>query len=116
MSSQPAARVVSEAQLEAFSARLLVAAGAEAGDASSVARSLVWADLHGRPAQGVARLPVLIQMLKHGLIESPASMSWREPSGVINHLDAGGAGRFCGCNNGNRVIVRQGREVDSGMA
>jgi LDH2 family malate/lactate/ureidoglycolate dehydrogenase len=84
-------------QLERFAASALVRAGASAADAAAVARSLVWADLRGRGPQGVFRLNVLIQLMEHGLISSPATMLWSERSAVVHHLDAAnGFGQVAG--------------------
>lgn len=88
---------VTKSVLEAFAAEILRAARCSSDDAGLVARNLVWADLHGREPQGVFRLSVLVDMIEHGLVTSPARMEWVERAAVIRHLDAGnGFGQIAG--------------------
>jgi LDH2 family malate/lactate/ureidoglycolate dehydrogenase len=67
---------------------VLGAAGADAGDATAVAEGLLWADLQGRPGQGMQRLPNLARRLARGLIRSPAAMAWSEAGTAARVLDA----------------------------
>ena len=57
--------------LTRFAREGLVAGGADAEQAASVAEVLVWADTIGRPNQGVWRLPILSKRLQSGLFECP---------------------------------------------
>ncbi len=88
---------MSHQELERFATELLAGARSSRKDAERVARVLVWADLRGRHPQGVFRIPVLATMLKHGLITSPARMTWSELSPVMYRLNAGnGFGQIAG--------------------
>ena len=73
--------------LEIFTSVLLKTAGANPDEACRLAGILVWADAVGRTEQGLQRLPILIERLQRGLIQSPASIRWTE-SGATSHLDA----------------------------
>ena len=57
--------------LTRFAGEALVAGGADAEQAASVAEALVWADTVGRPNQGVWRLPILSKRLQSGLFQCP---------------------------------------------
>lgn len=88
---------LSKTELYRLTVRLLTASHSSDSDAEAVARSLVWADLHGRHAQGIFRLPVLAKMLGKGLITSPAVMTWSGHAPAVYHLDAGnGFGQVAG--------------------
>jgi LDH2 family malate/lactate/ureidoglycolate dehydrogenase len=92
-------------EVEALAARLLVAAGTSPDDAAAVAKTLAWADVRGRHAQGIFRLPVLEKMLRHGLVTSPAAMVWTELSPTAHHLDAGnGFGQVAGIRAMDKAI------------
>ena len=66
---------VEKSELSAFAVALLERAGADRGEAESVARALLWADLAGRPNQGVWRIPAIIRKIEGGGIVSPCSPS-----------------------------------------
>jgi LDH2 family malate/lactate/ureidoglycolate dehydrogenase len=96
---------VARAALEEFASGILTAARCSAEEAHSVARNLVWADLHGREAQGVFRLSVLVEMITHGIITSPSRMTWSEQAPSIHHLDAGnGFGQIAGEKGMKRAV------------
>jgi ureidoglycolate dehydrogenase (NAD+) len=71
-----------------FTTDALRAAGAERGDARTVADGLAWADLRGRHTNGLVRLPNAVLRLQRGLIRSPAAMSWTETGPAVHLLDA----------------------------
>jgi LDH2 family malate/lactate/ureidoglycolate dehydrogenase len=54
------------AQLAAFAARAFVATGLSAGDAETVAKLMVAADLRGSDTHGVIRLPVYVRRIRDG--------------------------------------------------
>ena len=55
--------------LERFAHATFVAHGLSPTDAEGVARSLVWADLHGVETHGVARIPSYLERLTRGLVD-----------------------------------------------
>lgn len=63
---EPTSVIVSAEELRAFTERVLVAAGMRRLDAAAVAEALVWADLRGIEAHGVARLPLCVERLRAG--------------------------------------------------
>ena len=65
MNAPPAAA----AELERFVAALFVAAGVPSGDAATVARCLVEADLRGVASHGVGRVPIYLHRLAIGLVD-----------------------------------------------
>lgn len=71
-----------------FMEDVLRAAGAAPDDARAVAEGLLWADLRGRHAQGLARLPILARRLARKLIHSPAAMAWTVAGPAAHRLDA----------------------------
>jgi ureidoglycolate dehydrogenase (NAD+) len=81
--------------LQAFSRKLLEAAGSDAREAAVVAEILVWCDSVGRPNQGVWRLPILCERLSRGLFESPCRLQTEMKSKAIAIIDGGaGQGHF----------------------
>jgi LDH2 family malate/lactate/ureidoglycolate dehydrogenase len=90
-------RRISIGDLTVAAESLLESAGSSSDDAKAVARSLVWADVHGRYPQGVFRIPVLAQMLSSGIITSPAGMKAVAVTPAAMKLDAGnGFGQVAG--------------------
>jgi len=79
---------VEPSHLRAFTRKVLVAAGADGGDAERLSRILLWADSVGLTEYGVQRLSILCQRLEKRLIRSPLRPVWSELSGAIAHLDA----------------------------
>lgn len=89
--------VLTPAVLAGLSTDLLVANGADQGEARSVAAALVWADTVGRHTQGVSRLEILVSRLRNKLIRSPcqAQIDRRRP-GIIQIAGRGGFGHYLG--------------------
>ncbi len=79
---------VEPSHLRSFARTVLVAAGADGGDAERLSRILLWADSVGLTEQGVQRLPILCQRLEKQLIQSPMQAVWSDRGGAIAHLDA----------------------------
>ena len=77
--------------LKAIASDLLVRAGADEGEAQSLAEILVWCDEVGRGNQGVWRLPILTERLERGLFRSPCRPSLRRvgPSLAVRDADNG---------------------------
>jgi ureidoglycolate dehydrogenase (NAD+) len=97
--------IIMPEELSALAGAILAGAGSAPEDADRVAASLVWADLRGRHAQGVFRLGVLVEMLEHGIITSPAAMSWSGQAPAVAHLDAAnGFGQVAGALAMQRAI------------
>lgn len=87
----------SKGALHRLAIDVLTASHGTQTDAEAVARSLTWADLHGRHSEGIERLPALSNMLSKGLIKSPADMIWSGHAPAIYHLDGGfGFGQVAG--------------------
>ena len=82
--------------LRAFVESVLVRLGARAGDAATVARALVDADLHGIDTHGVARLPAYVRLVDRGLLNLEA-----EP--VLSH-DGGAVATVDGDNGFGQVV------------
>ncbi|MBI4547775.1 MAG: Ldh family oxidoreductase [Ignavibacteriae bacterium] len=101
---------VSKQGLQKFVFDILMASAAATADAQIVAEALVWSDLRGRHAQGVARLPIFIKRLQRGLIFSPAAMNWKALAPAIYLLDAGhGFGHVAG-----RIAMTKAVELAKG--
>ncbi len=89
--------LLSKDTLQKLSVDVLIASGSSYEDAMAVTETLLWADLAGRFQQGVFRLPVLYNMLRHGIITSPTEMIFTERTPAAAHLDAGnGFGQIAG--------------------
>jgi LDH2 family malate/lactate/ureidoglycolate dehydrogenase len=90
-------RIIAPEEHRRFVQEVLEAAGAAADDAAGVADALLWADLRGRPEQGLLRLPILVRRLARHLIRSPAPMTWTTLAPAAHHLDAAcGFGHIAG--------------------
>jgi len=64
--------LVPHQELHRYIRDVLVALGAQEGDAAGVGNGLVWANLRGVDGHGVSRLPRYLQMIKHGEIDTKA--------------------------------------------
>jgi LDH2 family malate/lactate/ureidoglycolate dehydrogenase len=83
--------------LRTFARDLLVAGRASDLDAQTVADVLIWSDCHGRPEQGVIRIPEMLDRVARGLLRSPARFEWHEAGDAAVVLDAGdGFGQVAG--------------------
>ena len=88
-----------------FVVEAALAAGMSAADADIVADAMLWADLRGRPEQGLIRLPNMVTRLRRGLMHSPAGMRWTEVAPAVWQLDAAdGAGFVAGTLAMRRAI------------
>jgi len=65
--------VISTDKMTQFARDILMAAGTDKDQAEGVAEVLVWSNAHGRPNQGVWRLPILTTRIKKGLFNTPCS-------------------------------------------
>ena len=61
--------IIAHGELARFIADVLIAKGASAADAMSVADGLVWANLRGVDGHGVSRLPLYVKMIERGEID-----------------------------------------------
>ncbi len=64
--------IIAHGELSRFIADVLIAKGASAADAASVADGLTWANLRGVDGHGVSRLPLYVKMIERGEIDPTA--------------------------------------------
>jgi LDH2 family malate/lactate/ureidoglycolate dehydrogenase len=84
-------------QLKGLASALLKASGTDTVEASTIADSLVWADLVGRYTQGVWRLTVLLPRLRGGLICSPCAPDFiQKADGMVVVDGHNGFGHYVG--------------------
>jgi LDH2 family malate/lactate/ureidoglycolate dehydrogenase len=69
---------------------ILVAAGADAAEATEVADVLGWADERQRYPQGCVWLDTLVARLRAGVLHSPAPCVVTTPASAVARVDAGG--------------------------
>jgi len=101
---------VNHTDLRCFAEKLLTAAGTDTQEAAIVADILVWADLVGRPTQGVWRLKELLPKLRNGLIRSPCSPTFIQKTDGIVQVDGhDGLGRYVGHISMAKAIELAGR-------
>jgi LDH2 family malate/lactate/ureidoglycolate dehydrogenase len=94
-------------RLQCFARDLLIAGGASALDAPKVAEVLLWGDRHGRPEQGVARIPEMLERVASGLLQSPAHFEWHAAGDAAVVLDAGdGFGQVAGISGLDAAVRR----------
>lgn len=79
--------VIKEQSLRKFARSILIAFGAEASEADSVASAMVWSDRMGRQNYGVWRLPIFTKRLSLGLIKSPCCPRFRKTAPAVGVLD-----------------------------
>ncbi|TMQ60990.1 MAG: Ldh family oxidoreductase [Candidatus Eisenbacteria bacterium] len=97
-------RVIS-AEHDRFAKEVLVAAGADDGEAAVVSGALLWAGLRGLHLWALDRLPILALRLRRGLIRSPARMTWEAFAPAAHRLDAdNGFGQLAGSVAMDRAI------------
>ncbi|MCA9040982.1 MAG: Ldh family oxidoreductase [Planctomycetaceae bacterium] len=65
----PSVHVFSEEELQQITRRLLLAAGADEEEATTVSRSLVEANLYGHDSHGIMRLPFYIDRMQQGILK-----------------------------------------------
>lgn len=81
---RPAAVTVSAQRLQEYCTAVLAAAGLPAGDAAVVATSLVDANLRGVHSHGVSRIPIYVERLRRGLVNTdPQVAVLRETGGAL---------------------------------
>ncbi|WP_245615491.1 Ldh family oxidoreductase [Afifella pfennigii] len=98
---------VSAEGLRAFVRDIALAHGVDAEQAEAVARVMVWAEMVGRPNQGVERLKVLLERVGQGLISCPCRFRLNSTSAATAVIDgAGGFGHFLG-----EVAMRHAMEL-----
>jgi ureidoglycolate dehydrogenase (NAD+) len=81
--------VVGHEELARFIREVLVAKGASAADAASVADGLVWANLRGVDGHGVARLSSYLTLIERGEIDPKAQPRLVQDRGAVFVLDGG---------------------------
>lgn len=74
--------------LQALAARIVQAAGAEAGDADILAEALVDADCHGTSTHGLTRLAIYVKRMGLGLIDPRAPLRLEKPRPAVLLADA----------------------------
>jgi ureidoglycolate dehydrogenase (NAD+) len=79
--------VVGHEELARFIREVLVAKGASAADAASVADGLVWANLRGVDGHGVARLSSYLTLIERGEIDPKAQPRLVQDRGAVFVLD-----------------------------
>ncbi|NRA00052.1 MAG: Ldh family oxidoreductase [Myxococcales bacterium] len=87
-------------RLTEMASELLVRAGADEGEAQSLAEVLVWCDEVGRSSQGLSRLPILAERLERGLFSTPCRPDLRRVAPGLSVLD--------GDNGLGHVVARAG--------
>lgn len=88
---------INDKDLRAFAASLLTAAGTIPEEADITAKALVWADLVGRPTQGVWRLKEICPRVRRGLIRSPCEPEFIQTREGVFQVDGrNGSGRYVG--------------------
>jgi ureidoglycolate dehydrogenase (NAD+) len=75
--------------------------------AASVARNMVWSELAGRSAYGLARVPVLVKRLAHGVLNGSERIVSEERSASIVRIDGcGGFGTYVAERAMDEAILR----------
>jgi LDH2 family malate/lactate/ureidoglycolate dehydrogenase len=105
---------VAASTLRDFAAAILGRAGMPDEDAGICADAMVWSDLRGRPAHGVAaRLPQVLGRLREGTNPAPRWSIVQESAGIAV-LDAdGGWGQVAG-SRAMRIAIARARETGIG--
>ena len=81
--------VVGHEELARFIGDVLIAKGASAADAGTVAEGLVWANLRGVDGHGVSRLPSYLNMIERGEIDPKAQPRLPHDRAATFVLDGG---------------------------
>ena len=83
----PDGATVAAGELERWARALLEAAGLEPEAAATVAGTLVWTSVRGTDSHGVARLPVYVERLRAGVINTRPRPSVERRDGAIAVVD-----------------------------
>ncbi len=81
--------IIAHGELARFVADVLIAKGASAADATSVADGLTWANLRGVDGHGVSRLPQYVKMIERGEIDVKARPRLTHDRGAAFVIDGG---------------------------
>lgn len=101
--------------LREFVKTLAEKAGVNREDASILAESLVEANLLGVDTHGVSRLPIYLERISRGLIDSKAEMAFKQNMPAVCVLDAkNGLGQIAGVK-AMREAMRLAKEFGVGM-
>lgn len=94
--------------LKEFTAAALTAAGSDPAEAVVVANNLIGANLRGIDSHGLVRLPVYVERMRRGVIDTPAHVTIARQMPAAALLDGG--------NGWGAVVGRQGMEMAISMA
>jgi (2R)-3-sulfolactate dehydrogenase (NADP+) len=97
-------------QLHDLAHLALTRAGAHPDMAAATARALVYADAHGLPSHGVARIPQYAAHLKNGRADGTAKPKIAAARGGAALVDAGCGLAFAACALAVHEAIRRGRD------
>jgi (2R)-3-sulfolactate dehydrogenase (NADP+) len=97
-------------QLHDLAHRALARAGAHADMAAATARALVYADAHGLPSHGVARIPQYATHLKNGRADGAARPKVVAAKRGAALVDAGCGLAFAACSLAVHEAIRRARD------
>ncbi|HZP75948.1 MAG TPA: Ldh family oxidoreductase [Pseudolabrys sp.] len=100
---------------ESFGRRLLVANGLPEGDAATVARCLVRADLRGIDTHGLHYLPHYLDRVRRGLINPKPKMTLERPTSAVATLDGDNGFGFVVGTRGMAAAIEIARECGVGI-
>ncbi|TKT69469.1 Ldh family oxidoreductase [Aquamicrobium sp. LC103] len=103
------------AELHAFAASALQAAGLRSGDAETVADALVQADCRGAASHGLIRLPFLIARVRDGGANAQAQLQTVVDAPAIAVLDANGALGPVAASHGMRLAIEKASQAGVGV-
>lgn len=108
-------RRIDPARLEALTAAILTANGIPQADAATVARCLVLADLRGVATHGISRLPIYIERLRRGVVETRPTLTVTEASAVAALLDGGNGFGFVAATRAMDMAIERAEKFGIGM-
>ncbi|MET0528468.1 MAG: Ldh family oxidoreductase [Microvirga sp.] len=110
----PSERVGCE-ELQAFVAKVFVAAGLGEDDATTVARCLVEADARGVVSHGVGRVPIYLERLRLKLANATPSLVVRELAPAVAQLDGDNGLGFVVATRAMAEAVERARRCGIGL-
>jgi LDH2 family malate/lactate/ureidoglycolate dehydrogenase len=116
MSATGEVTTVAPGRIRSFSIDALVACGMSTEDATTVADALVWADLRGISAQGIAKLPLIVRRLRAGGSDARAQIETVSERGAFVVLDARRAWGHVAGVRAMREAIARARAQGMGLA
>jgi LDH2 family malate/lactate/ureidoglycolate dehydrogenase len=102
-------------ELQEMVTQIFLKVGLDAGQASTIARHLVLANLRGVDSHGVSRVPIYVQRLEKGLTNKGNHVEIERESGAFALLDAQNISGITAATKGIELAIAKAKETGVGL-